>query len=158
MNQLIKIISLSVVVITINFNVYAHGDKDKESTNAHFSGVETAPGKVVQQFHRALENADKVLARSLLSDDVIIFEGGQVERSADEYAHHHMLADMKYLAKLKVETIEHQVIVSENMAVSISRSQSTGKYNGKNVDRLGMETIVLKKVDGSWKIVRIHWS
>jgi ketosteroid isomerase-like protein len=112
---------------------------------------------VVSAFHQALESGDKAKARSLLADDVLIFEGG-VERSADQYANHHMLADMKYLAAIETKALEHQVNISGNMALSISRSNATGNYKDKNVDYEGLETMVLQLIDGEWKITHIHWS
>jgi ketosteroid isomerase-like protein len=93
-----------------------------------------------------------------LADDVLIYEGGGVERSADEYASHHLLADIKYLSALKSTTLEHQVKVMGNMALSTSRAKTVGQYKDKAVDSEGMQTMVLEKIAGSWKIVHIHWS
>lgn len=126
--------------------------------NEMFIGADSSAGKVVTQFHQALKTGDKTIARKLLADDVLIFEGGRVERSADEYAHHHMLSDMKYLAAMNSESLEHDVKVMGNSAVSMSRSKNTGTYKGKERNYEGMETMVLEKQHGEWKIVRIHWS
>ena len=106
----------------------------------------------------ALQTGDKELARAQLASDVMIYEGGRVERSADEYAHHHMLSDMKYLAAMKSETLEHQVTILGNTAISASRSHTKGTYKGKERNYQGMETMVLEKQNGEWKIKHIHWS
>ncbi|RWU11338.1 nuclear transport factor 2 family protein [Pseudidiomarina gelatinasegens] len=106
----------------------------------------------------ALQTGDKELARAQLASDVMIYEGGRVERSADEYAHHHMLSDMKYLAAMKSETLEHQVTILGNTAISASRSHTKGTYKGKERNYQGMETMVLEKQNGKWKIKHIHWS
>tara|TARA_R110002050_G_scaffold265306_4_gene406355 strand:- start:2019 stop:2396 length:378 start_codon:yes stop_codon:yes gene_type:complete len=123
-----------------------------------FVGADTPAGKVVTQFHQALKTGDKTTARKLLADDVLIFEGGGVERSADEYAHHHMLSDMKYVAAMNSESLEHNVKIMGNTAVSMSRSKTTGTYKEKERNYESMETMVLEKQNGEWKIVRIHWS
>lgn len=136
---------------------WARGEEKYPSPSPFFVNTDTAPAKAVSAFHQALESGDKAKARSLLADDVLIFEGG-VERSADQYANHHMLADMKYLAVVETTTLEHQVDISGNMALSISRSKTTGNYKDKNVDYEGLETIVLSQSDGKWKITHIHWS
>ena len=94
----------------------------------------------------------------MLADDVIIFEGGGIERSAEEYANHHMLSDMKYLAAIESKKLEHQVFISGDMAYSISRSKTSGTYKDKKVDYTGMETMTLKSTDSGWKITHIHWS
>ncbi|KGJ90872.1 YybH family protein [Colwellia psychrerythraea] len=156
--------SYKLLCFTVLFTVlvpasYAHEDAKKEQIKPSlFIGVDSMPAKVVKRFHHALRTSDKVTARQLLADEVQIFEGGGVERSADEYASHHMLSDMKYLAAIKSKTLEHNVKIMGNSAVSMSRSQTTGTYKGKEQNYQSMETIVLEKQQGEWKIVRIHWS
>ena len=142
--------------MTFSFAANAHGDKNKDK--GLFKGIDTPAAKVFLAFHQALETGNQKQARAQLADDVTIFEGGRVERSADEYAHHHMLSDMKYLAAMKSETLEHQVTVLGNTAISASRSHTTGSYKGKERDYEGMETMVLEKQNGEWKIKHIHWS
>ena len=116
-----------------------------------FKGIDTPAAKVVLAFHQALETGNQKQARAQLADDVTIFEGGRVERSADEYAHHHMLSDMKYLAAMKSDTLEHQVTILGNTAISASRSQTKGTHKGVERDYQGMETMVLEKQNGEWK-------
>ena len=147
---------LLVLLMTFSFAANAHGDKNKDK--GLFKGVDTPAAKVVLAFHQALETGNQKQARAQLADDVTIFEGGRVERSADEYAHHHMLTDMKYLAAMKSDTLEHQVTILGNTAISASSSQTKGTYNGEERDYQGMETMVLEKQNGEWKIKHIHWS
>jgi|TARA_R110000744_G_scaffold58826_7_gene122715 ketosteroid isomerase-like protein len=59
---------------------------------------------------------------------------------------------------VETTTIEHQVDINGNMALSMSRSKTTGNYKDKNVDYEGLETMVLKLSDDEWKITHIHWS
>ncbi|GEA11037.1 nuclear transport factor 2 family protein [Alteromonas sp. KUL49] len=148
---------LIVVMLTaLSLTAFAH--ENKESEQGLFIGVDTPPAIVVLAFHTALETGDVEKARALLADKLTVFEGGGVERSADEYAQHHMLSDMKYLAAVETKSIEHQVTMFENTAISISRTHTVGNYNGKDRDYEGMETIALVKQDGQWKIKHIHWS
>jgi hypothetical protein len=70
---------------------FSHGDEKHQDKQVMFTGTDTDAGQVVVAFHKALEFGDAVKARSLLADDVLIIEGAGVERSADEYASHHML-------------------------------------------------------------------
>jgi ketosteroid isomerase-like protein len=65
---------------------------------------------------------------------------------------------MKYLAALKSESLEQNVKVMGNIAVSMSRSKTVGTYKEKERNYESMETMVLEKQQGEWKIVRIHWS
>jgi len=147
---------VAIVLALIAFPVFA--DNNGPKTPGAMTGTDTAPGKIVTLFHKSLKSGDAKTARSLLADNVIIFEGGRVERSADEYAHHHMQADMKYLKHMETQILEHQVIISGNSAVSMSRSHTKGAYKDKPREHEGMETMVLGNTNGSWKITHIHWS
>lgn len=87
-----------------------------------------------------------------------IYEGGGVERSADEYAQHHMNSDMEYLSSVTNKALEHQVKVLGNTAISASRFLVNGMFKGEERDYQSMETIVLINTEGEWKIKHIHWS
>ncbi len=95
-----NILIISVLTsLAISLAAFGHGDDNHEKIeNQLFSGLDTDAAKVVQQFHAALRSNDVQLARSVLSDDVLIYESGTAERSAEEYAAGHLKADMKYLA------------------------------------------------------------
>lgn len=138
--------------------VSAHKNEKHANERVLFVGTDTPAAQAVSAFHQALNQSDKKIARSLLADNVIIFEDGGIERSADEYANHHMLADMKYLSSVNSKLLEHQVYISGDIAYSISRSETMGSYKGKAINTTGMESITLKKSQNGWKITHIHWS
>jgi len=154
MKNIIKIIVILSFILSTN--VFAHGSKHKQHHES--TGLNTEAAKTVMSFHKALRTGNKTLARELLANDVVIFEGGNIEQSAEQYASHHMLSDMKYLAAVSSKTLTHQVKVLGNTAISMSTSHTKGEYKGKNKDYQGMETMVLEKQQGKWKIVHIHWS
>ena len=148
-----------VAIAALSSFAFSHdGDPHKEAKASMFTGTETTAAKTVLAFHKALETGDVETARSLLADNVLIFEGQGVERSAKEYASHHMLSDMKYSQAMKIDLIEHHVLQYDGIATSFSRSQMTGMYKGKSIDRTSNETITLINRDSQWKISHIHWS
>jgi len=148
---------IAVAVLSMSMSVFAH-DGENKASGVKFKGVDSEPAKVVLAFHKALKSGDKVAARAQLADDLNVLEGGRIERSADEYESHHMGADMKFLASMQSEVQEHQVTIIGDTAISSQISSTKGTYNGKELAYQGMETIVLKKVAGEWKIKHIHWS
>lgn len=154
--QALSVITLGMALLS-SAGVLAHGN-EKHDTTALFVGENTAPAQAVKAFHQALRTGDVNAARAMLADDVLIVEGNGVERSADEYASHHMLADMKFMAAVKAEALEHQTKMLGNMAYSVSRSQLTGEYKDKPVDVVSKETLVLVDKGDGWKIVHVHWS
>ena len=135
-------------------SLFAHGNKPDEH-QSKLSGSETAPGQAVLAFHKALREQNEVTAKSLLSDNVIIVEGGGIERSAQEYASHHMLSDMKFVSTLSSELQEHKVTEYGDAATSLSVYNNTME-SGKTYR--SYETAILTKRNGKWKIAHLHWS
>jgi len=158
MIQIIITAALLIFLTMSNVTIAHASEKNNTSKRGELPVLTSDAGKVVMQFHQAIQGGDKSKARGFLADDVIIYEGGRVERSADDYANHHMLADMKYLAQLEVEILEHEVREVGQTAFSMSRTKLTGEFKGKEVNSEGMESMVLLKKDGKWKIAHIHWS
>ena len=153
------LITASFLTLVVSNDSIAHSNENKKQRiYPENSGAETDAGKAIIEFHKALKLGHKKKARSLLDDNVIIFEGGGVEKSADEYANHHMLADMKYLANIKTEVLTHSVKIVGDMAYSMSQTKSTGQIKGRFINAEGLESMVLQKNNNQWKIVHIHWS
>ena len=112
----------------------------------------------VDAFHSALRRGDTQAASALLANEVLIFEGGGVERSRAEYQSHHLGADAAFSKAVPSVLARRSGEASGAMAWIASEGRTTGTYNGKPVDRLTAETMVLRRVGREWKIVQIHWS
>ena len=159
-------------------NIDGHHDKDPENaaenaehddSDGHHdddAGLSTparaveagSPEAVVNAYGAALKAKDEAALRALLAPDVIIAEGGGAERSVEEYAGHHMPADMAFTAAVEFSLKKRDVIENADLATVISESQVHGTYNGENVHSKMMETMVLRREGGQWRIVHIHWS
>ena len=112
---------VTVILAAVSSSLFAHSDKTKHPPT--LSGSETAPGQVVLSFHEALREQNEIAAKSLLSKNVTIVEGGGIERSAQEYASHHMLSDMKFVSTLSSELLEHRVTEYRDSATTIMISR-----------------------------------
>lgn len=116
------------------------------------------PAKVVDAFHAALSAGRTSDALDLLSDGALIFESGHVERSKAEYAAHHAGADAEFAKAVSSVTAKRSGETIGDFAWIASETRTTGTYKGKPVNSLTTETMLLRRVNGSWKIVHIHWS
>lgn len=116
------------------------------------------PEDVVKSFHAALEHGDRDAALMQLSENVRIFEQGWVEQSRAEYASHHLDSDIGFAKVVKSDVSNVDVSIDGALAVVMSQSTTKGTYDGKPVDNVGLETMVLRKTGDVWKIVHIHWS
>jgi len=136
------------------------GGHDNDATNSASATIaETgSPEAAVDAYGAALRAGDEAALRALLAPNVIIAEGGGAERSVDEYAGHHMPADMAYTAAVEFALKKRDVIASGDMATVISESQIHGEYKSETIHSRMMETMVLKREDDRWRIVHIHWS
>ncbi len=110
------------------------------------------------QFAQALGSGNEASVLNLLASDVLIYESGGVESSLEEYASHHLPADMKFLSGMTKKLISEKVFTQGDLAIVTSLSQLTGTYGDKPIDSKSTETLVLKRTDNTWKIVHIHWS
>lgn len=117
-----------------------------------------APAAVVDRFHTALTRGDTKGALSLLAGDALIFEAGGVERSKAEYAAHHLQADAAFAQAVPGKHHERLGSAVGDIAWIATEGRTAGTYKGRAVDRITTETMVLRRVGGSWKIVHIHWS
>lgn len=116
------------------------------------------PKEVVAAFHAALSGGDRAGVTELLAPGVIIFESGGAEISREEYASHHLGADMEFAKATKVEVVDRQAGEAGDAAWVLTRSRTTGTFREKKVDLRGTETMLLRKSADGWRIVHIHWS
>ena len=112
---------------------------------------------VVLRFHASLTEADSATVAALLSDDVVILEGGRAE-SKLEYLSHHFHSDAAYLGAVSRERQDTSVFVSGDAAWVTSISRMRGSFRDREIDSNSAELIVLRKTESGWKIVAVHWS
>jgi ketosteroid isomerase-like protein len=113
---------------------------------------------VVDAFHAALGsgNADAVLA--LLAEDVMVLEEGGAERSREEYAGHHLPSDMAFAAATEAGVTRRAAWIEGDVAWVLTEGRTSGQFNGRAVNRLTAETMILHRGADGWRIRHIHWS
>ena len=117
-----------------------------------------AAAATVDAFHAALHRGDTRAAAALLADDALIFEEGGAERSKAEYAAQHLQADAEF-SRETISTVTRRSARSNgSLAWIASEGRTTGQYRGRTLDRVTVETMVLRRSGRGWKIVHIHWS
>lgn len=110
-------------------------------------------------FHAALVEGNRERAMELVDPQAAFYESGHVERSLEEYASGHMANDMKFAATSKRTVLAQQVREVGNVA-TIWRETETAMTTprGTPVKMPGLETAVMEKKDGKWRLVHVHWS
>ncbi len=147
------IAALSVSPVLAQDHTHGHG---------HVAGPMVAEATdaatVVDVFHAALKAGDTAAALALMAPEVMIFEEGGAERSRDEYASHHLGSDAAFAAASEATVARRSGWADGDVAWITSEGRTTGQFNGRAVDRLTTETMVLKRHADGWRIHHIHWS
>jgi ketosteroid isomerase-like protein len=112
----------------------------------------------VDRFHDALRRADTETAQSLLAEDALIFEAGGAERGKAEYAAEHLAADAAFSKAVPTVITRRAGRVNGKLAWIATEGRMTGTFNGKPVDQVTTETMVVQQGSDGWRIVHIHWS
>ena len=85
-------------------------------------------------------------------------ESGEAERSKAAYAAHHLGADIEFESAVKSVVTHRAGDSTGRVAWIASEGRTTGNFNGRAIDSMTTETMVLKRVGNGWRIVQIHWS
>ncbi len=112
---------------------------------------------VVRQFHDALAQGDSGAALALLADDAVVLESGAIESRA-EYRRHHLPADIRFVQAVPSTQGVAHVVVSGDVAWVSSNSETIGTFEGRPINSVGAELIVLSRTVRGWLIRAIHWS
>ena len=125
---------------------------------ASLQAVAATPLDTVSAFHEALAAGKADAATVYLSPTVQIFESGHVERSRDEYAGHHLPADMAFAKATSQTVLRQNEKVEGNAAIVTRETETKGNFKGTKVHAFGTETVVLEKQGDKWLITHVHWS
>lgn len=121
------------------------------------SPEQLAISNTLSAFETAIVENNLAVASALLHDDVSILEGSGSE-TKEEYLSHHFHSDGRFLSAMTRELISENVTIEGNVAWVTSLTKMTGTYNDREIDRTSLELAVLKKENGEWKIIALHWS
>lgn len=116
------------------------------------------PVGTVMAFHAALASGDTDAALTHLAEDVMIFESGGVENSRAEYASHHLEADAAFTAAVTRKLVSRTDRMQGDMAWVMSVETVSGTYRTRVINSRLIETVILRRMKGQWRIMHIHWS
>jgi len=149
---------LAAVVLVAESAAQAHEPAKTAATSGQVSPSARAARQAVEGFHAALAAGETQRALDYLAPDVLIVEEGGAERSRAEYASHHLAADAAFTHAVPSTPLASTGEAIGDLAYIVTESRMTGTYNGKPVDRLSAESMMLRNGPAGWKIVHIHWS
>jgi ketosteroid isomerase-like protein len=136
----------------------AHQQVSAKAQEATLAQSARGPAAIVDAFHSALRKGDTAAAAALLANDALVFEEGGAERSKAEYVAKHLPADAAFSKAVRSEVTRRAGHSDGTLAWIATEGRISGAFGGKPVDRITTETIVLRRMGSTWRIVHVHWS
>jgi ketosteroid isomerase-like protein len=118
---------------------------------------EAAVRTVVSGFHAALSSGSAGSVMALVAADAVFLEAGTVETRA-QYEKDHLPADIEFEKGVSITRSPIRIVVVGDAAWATCTSEYQGTFQGRAVDSLGTELMVLSRGAEGWRIRAIHWS
>lgn len=121
--------------------------------------VGRVPAEAVDAFHAALRGKDTAGALSLLDRGLVVYEFGLVDPTVEAYAFRHLPFDMDVAVATQWKLETRHVGGSGDERWVLSTYRVTGKQSdGTPIDQTTLETAILRRAGGVFRIVHLHWS
>ena len=88
---------------------------------------------------------------------LLFLEAGGVE-TRSEYEKNHLPGDIEFEKSVGVKRSALRVVVAGDTAWTTCTSEFKGTFQGRAIDSLGTELMVLSRRSGGWQIRAVHWS
>jgi ketosteroid isomerase-like protein len=112
---------------------------------------------VAERFHTAITQGDSAAVSLLLAEDAVMLEAGGVETRA-QYIKDHLPADTEFEKTVATKRSPIRVVVVGDSAWATSTSDMTGTFQGKPIDLMATELMVLSRGPDGWRVRAIAWS
>jgi len=117
------------------------------------------PTDAVDAFHAALKKKDTAAALSLLDRDLVVFEFGVIDPTVQAYAFQHLPFDIDVAAVSKWDIESRHVGGEGDIRWVLTSYHVTGRQaDGSPIDQVTLETMILKRSSGLFRIAHMHWS
>ena len=111
----------------------------------------------VTTFHKAVGAGDAAAAMGVVAADAVFLEAGSVETRA-EYEKNHLPADIAFEKSVPIKRGPLRIVVSGDTAWSTCSYELKGTFEGRPIDSIGTEMMVLSRAAGGWQIRAVSWS
>jgi len=153
--QAIVLVISAVSLSFVTFNSVNSSNNDKEDVE-----------NVLKLYRDAIQNLTVENTDKLFTGDSQIFESGGSEGSYATYKEHHLGPELKYFKSFTFNDYKADIKVDLPYAfatetyiynIVIPANKEKGREE-RVISKKGVATMVLKKVEGNWKISRYHSS
>ena len=128
-----------------------------EQVEAQKANEEAAVRAVVARFHAALNTGNAAAAMAVVGADAVFLEAGSVETRA-QYEKDHLPADIEFEKSVPSKRGEIRIVVAGDAAWSTCTYELKGTFQGRAIDSIGTEMMVLSRAAGGWQVRAVSWS
>jgi len=121
---------------------------------------ESAVKAVLASYKSALERRDLAGTEALFADDNVVAESGKLEGSYRDYVANHIGPELGHFTRFAFADYTVRV----KLAGEVAWATETYRYvieltdHAEPIERQGLSTTVLQRLDGGWKILSMHMS
>jgi hypothetical protein len=109
------------------------------------------PSELVDEFHRAMAKSDSARALSLLAKDYAVYEFGQVDPNLAQYVQNAPMATWNLESRRMGGTGDQFWVLSTYRVTGADK-------NGAPINDTVLETMIVQRVSGQFRIAHFHWS
>jgi len=116
--------------------------------------------EVLSSYWKAVQALDASNTMQLFTENSSMFESGSVEGTYAHYLEHHLGPELEEFKSFELDdyTVDVQVDLPYAFATETYIYRIVLPEDDKLIEQKGVATSVLKKMDGQWKIHKMHSS
>lgn len=112
----------------------------------------------IEKYEQAFRSKDVDTVKSLLAQDVLLYEHSVRNDGLQDVFENHLKPEITEFQDLQLDFSDVRLTPGTDLALVTRQYRVRGKLRERTIDASGNETMVWKKVAGSWKIIHIHYS
>lgn len=146
-NKIIKVFILTLFSSMLISSGYAQSDEEQVK-------------EMLKKYHDAIEALDATGTGLLFAENSSVFESGGVEGTYSHYLEHHLGPELKVFKSFAFN--DYKVDVHVDLPYAFTTETYMYKIvlaeDDREIEQKGVATSILKKIDGTWKIIKLHSS
>lgn len=162
--SIIIIASLSTLILGCKENQHineTHGEETVALSKEKETVIQT-----MKSYKDALQNLTTNGTFELFADDAKVFEQGKAEGTYKNYIDHHLGPELGHFKSFNFSNYQIEAAINLPYAFTtetynytiVIKANEDKNTKERTIESKGVSTSVLKKVDGTWKIINSHSS
>lgn len=145
------ILSVGSLLLALGVAVTARADESSDLA---------AIKSTVARYKESLERLDAAPAAKLFAPDAQVFESGGVEGTFADYLAHHLGPELAGFKEFSFRDYKVEVRLEPPLALATETYiyKIVLRADGRVIEKRGVATSVLRKIDGQWQFIRTHTS